>query len=98
MYLGVPLDEFSRLRSADEVAAARHELGLRQDQFAIGTITRLHESKGNSYLVDAAAGVLARRPDARFVLVGEGPLLPDLEAQAARLGLGESIHLRRFSS
>jgi len=96
VYLGVPLDEFSRPRSADEVAAARHELGLRQDQFAIGTITRLHESKGNSYLVDAAAGVLARRPDVRFVLVGEGPLLPDLEAQAARLGLGDRFIFAGF--
>ena len=66
------------------------------DQFAIGTITRLHESKGNSYLVDAAAAVVARRPDVRFVLVGEGPLLPDLEAQAARLGLGERFIFAGF--
>jgi glycosyltransferase involved in cell wall biosynthesis len=89
VYLGVPVDEFSRLRAADEIAAARQELGIGRDEFAVGTITRLHESKGNSYLVDAAARVVARRPGVRFVLVGEGPLQPDLEAQAARLGLGE---------
>jgi glycosyltransferase involved in cell wall biosynthesis len=87
VYLGVPLGEFSRVRSADEIAAARQELGLSPDQFAIGTVTRLHESKGNSYLVDAAARVVTARPGARFVLVGEGPLRADLEAQAARLGL-----------
>jgi glycosyltransferase involved in cell wall biosynthesis len=96
VYLGVPLDEFSRLRGADEVAAARHELGLRPNQFAIGTITRLHESKGNSYLVDAAAAVVGRRPDVRFVLVGEGPLRSDLEAQAGRLGLGERFIFAGF--
>jgi glycosyltransferase involved in cell wall biosynthesis len=96
VYLGVPLDEFSRLRDADEVAAARHELGLRPNQFAIGTITRLHESKGNSYLVDAAAAVVGRRPDVRFVLVGEGPLRSDLEAQAGRLGLGERFIFAGF--
>jgi len=96
VYLGVPLDEFSRFRGSDEIFAARHELGLGPDQFAIGTITRLHESKGNSYLVDAAARVVAARPGVRFVLVGEGPLRPDLEAQAARLGLGDRFIFAGF--
>ena len=88
VYLGVPLEEFSRFRSAGEIAAVRHELGISPGEFVVGTITRLHESKGNSYLVDAAATVVAARPAARFVLVGEGPLMDDLQAQAARLGLG----------
>src|SRR5436190_6637689 len=89
VYLGVPLDEFSRPRSAAEIAAARRDLGAVDDEFAIGTVTRLHDSKGNSYLIDAAALVVAQRPRARFYLIGEGPLLADLEAQAARLGLGD---------
>lgn len=96
VYLGVPLDEFSRPRSTDEIAAARHELGLAPDELAIGTITRLHESKGNTFLVDAAARVVAARPRARFVLVGEGPLCADLEAQAARLGLGDRFIFAGF--
>src|SRR5205809_6437612 len=54
VYLGVPLEEFSRERSAGETAAARRELGILPEDFAVGTITRLHESKGNGYLVDAA--------------------------------------------
>jgi glycosyltransferase involved in cell wall biosynthesis len=89
VYLGVPLEDFSRPRTAAEVQAVRHELGIGDHEFAVGTVTRLHESKGNSYLVDAAARVVAERPQARFFLVGEGPLLSDLEAQAARLGLAK---------
>lgn len=89
VYLGVPLDEFSRPRSPEEIAEARRELGIAPGQFAVGTITRLHDSKGNSYLVDAAARVVVERPGTRFFLVGEGPLLSDLRAQAAALGLGE---------
>ena len=96
VYLGVPLEEFSRPRSPDEIGAARHELGLAPDDLAIGTITRLHESKGNAFLVDAAARVVAARPRARFVLVGEGPLRADLEAQAARLGLGDRFIFAGF--
>jgi len=89
VYLGVPLDEFSRRRTSEEIAAARHELGAAPDDFVCGTVTRLHDSKGNSYLVDAAALVLKERPRARFYLVGEGPLLAGLQQQAAGLGLGD---------
>jgi len=96
VYLGAPVEEFGRARSAEEIAAARAELGLRPEEFVAGTITRLHDSKGNSYLVDAAARVVAARPGVRFVLVGEGPLRPELEAQAARLGLGDRFVFAGF--
>jgi glycosyltransferase involved in cell wall biosynthesis len=96
VYLGVPLEEFSRPRSAEEIARARHELGIANGEFAIGTVTRLHESKGNSFLVDAAARVVAARPGTRFFLVGEGPLLGALEAQAASLNLGDRFVFAGF--
>jgi glycosyltransferase involved in cell wall biosynthesis len=96
VYLGVPLDEFSRPRSPAGIAAARHEMGIRPGDFAIGTVTRLHESKGNSFLVDAAARVVRARPAARFFLVGEGPLLAGLQDQAKQLGLGDRFVFSGF--
>jgi glycosyltransferase involved in cell wall biosynthesis len=97
VYLGAPLDEFGRTRSADEIAAARAELGIAAGEFAAGTVTRLHESKGNAYLVEAAAAVLRERPQARFFVVGEGPLLPELQAQASALGLGDRVVFAGFA-
>ena len=97
VYLGVPLEEFSRPRPAAEIAAARQELGIASGDFAVGTVTRLHESKGNSYLVDAARLVLNARPQARFFLVGEGPLLESLEQQARALGLGDRFVFHGFA-
>jgi glycosyltransferase involved in cell wall biosynthesis len=97
VYLGVPLEEFSRLRSADEIAVARAELGIAPGEFVIGSVTRLHDSKGNSFLVEAARQVIDRRPGARFVLFGEGPLLGDLQAQAAALGLGRRFVFAGFT-
>src|SRR5262245_1655269 len=96
VYLGAPLDEFGRERSTAEVAQARQDLGIRPDDFAVGTIARLHESKGNSFLVEAAAQVVRDRPRARFFLVGEGPLLPDLQALASRLQLGDRFVFAGF--
>jgi glycosyltransferase involved in cell wall biosynthesis len=97
VYLGVPLEEFSRPRSADEIQAARRELGVAPDDVLVGTVTRLHESKGNSYLVDAAAAVLRKRPRARFLVVGEGPLREPLEGQAKALGLGDRFAFAGFA-
>ena len=76
VYLGVPLEEFSRTRTLEEIAAARHELGVPRGEFLIGSVTRLHDSKGNACLVDAAQKVLQQRPGTRFVVFGEGPLRP----------------------
>ena len=97
VYLGVPLEEFSRPRSQGEIHAARAELGIARDDVAIGTVTRLHGSKGNSYLVDAARLVLNDRPNARFFIVGEGPLRESLEQQTRALNLGDRLTFAGFA-
>jgi glycosyltransferase involved in cell wall biosynthesis len=97
VYLGVPLEEFSRPRTIEETAEARHELAVGRGEFVVGTVTRLHDSKGNSYLVDAAREVLNQRPKTRFFLFGEGPLRPELEAQAKALGLGDRFVFGGFT-
>ena len=55
-------------------------------------------SKGNQYFVEAASRVLKAVPDVRFYIVGEGELQPELEAQAARLGLGNRLVFTGFQS
>ena len=95
VFLGAPLDEFQPY-SADERRDARRRLGFDDDAEVFGTVTRLHESKGNRYFVEAATKVAAKRPHARFAIVGEGPLQPELEAQAKELGMAERVHFLGF--
>ncbi len=91
VYLGAPLDEFQPWSSERE-QEARRSFGLSQPGIrVVGTVTRLMESKGNSFFVDAAALLARERPELRFVFVGEGPLQPELEAQAARLGIEDKV-------
>ena len=97
VYLGVPLEEFNRVRSEDEIRSARTELGIQPDDFAVGSVTRLHDSKGNSYLVDAARLVLNVRPRAKFYVFGEGPLLAGLQEQARALNLGDRFVFAGFA-
>lgn len=97
VYLGAPLDEFARARSADEIAAARQALGIAPGTTAIGTITRLMPSKGNQHLIEAAPTVLEKHPGVRFFVVGEGDLQPALEEQARALGLGDRFVFAGFT-
>ncbi|MBL8135160.1 MAG: glycosyltransferase [Acidobacteria bacterium] len=98
VYLGAPLDEFARPRSAAEVAAARQALGIPDGAIAVGCVTRLMPSKGNEFLVGAAPAVIAAHPAVRFYLVGEGELEAPLKAQAASLGLGGRFVFAGFQS
>jgi glycosyltransferase involved in cell wall biosynthesis len=91
VYLGSPLDEFARDRSAEEIAAARAALGIEPSTIAVGTVTRLMPSKGNQYLVEAVQEITARQPNARVYIAGEGELADALQAQARSLGLGHRL-------
>lgn len=91
VYLGAPLDEFARPRSAAEVAGARAALGITPDTIAVGTVTRLMPSKGNEYLVAAVPAIVARHPRVRVFIAGEGELQSALQAQAQALGLGDRL-------
>jgi len=56
------------------------------------------DHKGQRFLVAAAPAVLARRPDTRLVIVGEGELLEPLRAQARELGVADRVLLPGFRS
>ncbi len=85
---GAPLDEFAPV-PAEAARAARRELGLPPDGLVVGSIARLSEQKGHRYLLDAAARVLAARPEVRFLVVGDGDQRDALQAQARALGISE---------
>jgi glycosyltransferase involved in cell wall biosynthesis len=59
----------------------------------IGMIARMNlRAKNHHVFLAAAARVLARFPNAEFVLAGDGPLRPELEATARQLELGDRVH------
>jgi glycosyltransferase involved in cell wall biosynthesis len=55
------------------------------------TVGRLVVQKGIDLLVEAVPGVLAARPDAKFVIVGDGYMKDDIVARAHALGVAGSI-------
>jgi glycosyltransferase involved in cell wall biosynthesis len=79
-------------RVADDVLdRSQRGFGLPGTGPVIGTIGRLSVKKGQKDLLAAAGMVLSRLPEARFVLVGDGPLADDLKGQARQLGIEDKI-------
>jgi glycosyltransferase involved in cell wall biosynthesis len=69
---------------------ARATLGLPLDGPIIGIVGRLAPIKDHHTFLEAAARVLAERPDSTVVIAGDGPLRPRLEAEA-RSTLGDRV-------
>lgn len=67
-------------------AAVRAELGIAPDAPVYGHIGRFTQQKNHTYLLDIFEKILERRPDARLLLLGEGPLLPQVQEKAGPLG------------
>ncbi len=55
------------------------------------TVSALKEKKGQDVLLKALARVVEGDVDVRLTVVGDGPLLPDLEALAERLGVRNRV-------
>jgi glycosyltransferase involved in cell wall biosynthesis len=75
-------------KATPEKATAKARFGLGAAP-TIGFIGALQERKNVGFLLSAFAGVARQRPDARLLLVGDGPLRPELERQTRVLGIAE---------
>lgn len=81
---GVDLRRIRPTRPPDHV---RQELGIDPAALLIGTVGRLSPVKGHAHFLRAARLILERQPGARFLIVGDGPLRPQLESSARQLGI-----------
>jgi glycosyltransferase involved in cell wall biosynthesis len=78
-------------RNAQQRSSTRASLHVAPDASLFLTVGRLTEQKGHSYLLVAASQVHEQFPAAVFAFAGDGPLRDELQAQASRLGLDDSV-------
>ena len=89
IHSGIDLAKLARPTQAQELAV---QYGLDPSrEFIYGIVARLSEEKGHCYLVEAFARVARRRPDARLVIIGDGPLLDAVRQQVIALELGSRV-------
>lgn len=71
---------------------ARAKLNLPTDHPVIISAGRFEKQKGFRYLIEAMPTILRAVPNTTLVLLGDGPLRNELEAQAHRLGVTDFVN------
>jgi glycosyltransferase involved in cell wall biosynthesis len=96
---GIPRDKVTVIRLGFDLErlaggarqALRTELGVPADAPVAGIVGRLAPIKNHRLFLEACRLLHERLPAARFLVVGDGELAPELHAEAERLGLGGAI-------
>lgn len=88
IYPGIDLSPFEQ--HVDR-AAVRAEFSLPLNAEVIGHVGRFSPQKNHLFLCAIARELLALRPQARFLLVGDGPERPAIEAEVARAGIAHRV-------
>ena len=83
--------DLAAVRVTTSREALRRKWQIPEDAVVIGTVGRLVPVKGHAILLDATRILQASIGNVALVLVGDGPLRKDLEANAKRLGLEKSV-------
>ncbi len=79
--------------SAERRQALRRELAGDLEGPILITAARFVTPKAPHHMVSAFAQIAGRFPQAVLVMVGDGQLFPEIQAQVAELGLTKRIHL-----
>jgi len=92
VHSGIDPQRFSSATGGDLLS----EFGIKENQKVVINVAHLADHKGQEYLVRAIPRVLAKLPDTRFFIVGQGELLDKLREAASGLGLKKELIFTGF--
>jgi glycosyltransferase involved in cell wall biosynthesis len=72
-------------------ALIENQLEIGSDQNIVSIIGRLTSQKGHRYFLESAGRVLEVFPEARFLIIGDGPLREELEGLSLSLGIAQAV-------
>jgi glycosyltransferase involved in cell wall biosynthesis len=88
LHYGIDFRTFNDISNIDRV---RVELGIAQDDLVVGHVGNLVPVKNHRLLIRAFAEMTRVRDKITLLLIGTGPLRPQLEAQVEELGLTRRV-------
>lgn len=88
----VELDKFAPHNISDEDKHAfRHKYGIQDDEMAVCFCGRIGREKSVDVLLDYWAAAIKPEDKIKLIIFGDGPCRPELEEQAARLGIADMV-------
>jgi L-malate glycosyltransferase len=94
VYEGIDVERMAHVEAANVHAT----FWLPHGAPVVVNVAALVPHKGQRHLIDAVPAVLRRVPDARFLIVGEGPLHAELEQRVKHLHIEKHVLLTGFRS
>lgn len=92
--LNLPAERFALIPNGTDVSFYNGDLaGEDPPSPVLASIGRLERYKGHHRVLAAFPDVLERQPDARLLIVGQGPYEEELRRQAAELGVSERVEI-----
>ena len=88
--------DLERIQEVGDPSKIRDEFGVSPDEIIVGIVAALAPHKHHHNFLEAAAIVKRSIPKARFFIVGEGELQPELERLSKSLGLSENVIFTGF--
>ncbi len=85
---GIDVSQFDMKAGRERM---RKELGIKEEDFVVGSIGRLSSEKGITYLLEAAYKIKAKKRNISFVIVGEGDMKSSLIDYAKELGISDKV-------
>jgi glycosyltransferase involved in cell wall biosynthesis len=91
--LSIPSERIRFIPNGVEIGADREEQFTpgTPRELVIGSVGRMVPEKGFQYLIEAAPAVLAKFPNAKLLLIGDGPFRASLEKLAEQLEIRSRI-------
>jgi len=93
IYSGICFNRFDRTFDVRDI---KKMLGTGRDEKIVGMVGRLSAQKSPLTFLEAVPLILAASPEARFILVGDGELRPEVEAYIRRHHLEQRVKLLGF--
>jgi len=87
---GIDINHFKPERDPSKVNAVRAELKIGSEPLIL-SVGRLVHRKGQDKLITAMPKILAKRPDAKLLLIGQGPRKAKLDSLLAKYGIEDSV-------
>jgi glycosyltransferase involved in cell wall biosynthesis len=80
IHYGIDASEW--LATSEQRARAKSDLGLHDDEIAVGVASRLIPHKGHDFLLEGYARAAREVPELRLLIAGDGPLRTELADRA----------------
>ncbi|MBO5662187.1 MAG: glycosyltransferase family 4 protein [Tidjanibacter sp.] len=93
---GIPAEKVVTVHNAVRFADNNQEEERGVKDKIVTFLGRITYQKGPDYFVEAAAKVLKRTPNVRFVMAGSGDMMNHVIRRVARLGISDRFHFTGF--